>query len=322
MKEKQKPLGERIKSFIGGIVTGVLSNMISQWVFTIVTTGVGIFGLKKIFNIRADIMDNRNVSSQDKVLLIFCSVICGISLFVSICAYIYVHRRQKAKQKELALQETSLGDEKEKLEAEKEKLKADNMVPAFPPLDTRYTIQNLEFELYFKDRENIIQRHTVEYIVADKPLKTISHTMHWTGSGYLGSRLLPKSLNKGYTLEEESCGLGLHNINIVFPEEKMMGFSDKYSFESEISDEAHQMQPVLARIIKCRTNHLTLKVTVPKGMIKSCEKYVSADIPCEFILNGPEVVQAESVGDNDCYRFPVDNPELLRFYGLRWNFEN
>lgn len=194
-------------------------------------------------------------------------------------------------------------------------------VNQFPPtLETTYKINDAEYEIYFKDREHIFQRQTIHFEVTAPELRSIPHTMQWTGSSYKATTLDAQSLQQGYQLLEREKSSSIFGFDVLFPEKKVAGDVGTYSFETELEDAAHDMIPILARLIKCKTDKTTVKVTAPLGYIHSCEKLVSADVPCRLILSGPEPVTLEKVGEYSCYRFEFTKPELLRYYILRWKW--
>ena len=192
--------------------------------------------------------------------------------------------------------------------------------PYFPKLETDYRICSSEFELFFQDRKHIIQRQKITYQVIAESLEEIPHSMQWTGDGYGGSNLDPLSINKGYVLEEKKISSSIFHLAIKFPEKKMRGYSDTYSFETKIEDSKGKMLPVLGRLIKCQTDQLCLKVTAPPGVIENCKCFVSADIPGELKLSPEKEVIPEQVGEYWCYKWTIPNLELLRYYILQWSF--
>lgn len=176
--------------------------------------------------------------------------------------------------------------------------------------------------MFFQDRQHIIQRQKITFEVISEYLESIPHTMQWTGDMYANSSLDASSKKKGYELEITEKHTSYCNINIKFPEKKESGFSDTYSFETEVVDSKNKMRPVLARFIKCQTDYLCLKVTVPEGIIKECHSYVSADVPGDLKLSDVKEIIPEKVGQYWCYRFEKKDLELLRYYFLEWKFMN
>lgn len=189
-------------------------------------------------------------------------------------------------------------------------------------LQTDYKIVCSEFELFFRDRQHILQRQTITYAVESDFLESIPHSMQWTGDGYKGSVLTDNSRNKGYVLEEKRISGSIFNLSIKLPEKKQRGFSDTYSFETEIEDIKCKMLPVLGRIIKCKTEELCLKVTVLDGMIQKCVRFVSADNLGDIKLSPVEEVIPERVGEYWCYKWNITNLDLFRCYLLQWTFED
>lgn len=308
---------ENIKDAVGRFFTqivfpGVLWDGIKA-IGVLLLSFLGLYKAKEAWSILAA---GTSVSLGNRILLGTCAVICGLNI-ICLLVYLIFGVRTYRKQKE---NQAQLDTERARLAEEKEKMNSEAAVPAFPLLESRYSISNVEIELYFKDREHIIQRQEITYRVRGKPLTSISHTMYWTGDGYGGSHLDEASIRKGYRLEETESSASSFKITVIFPEERQPGFEDTYCVVTEVTDSRHQMMPFLSRLIKCPTSRLSLKITAPDGMIQSCKQMVTADISSDFILSDPKPVRSELVGSLRCYRRDFTKLELLRYYRLKWIF--
>lgn len=288
---------EKIKGFPKYLVKDVIiPNVIWNKLLGILALLASLLGGGRFIACWKATLDGKSISTFDRVFIGVCALICILDLIFLVIYFTYGNylRRQLKN--------------------------APNTVPAFPPLESSYSILHTEFELYFKDREHIVHRQSITYKVTSDRLDSIRHNMQWTGDGYHGSKLIPESQNKGYKLEEVKTSPTQIEIRIVFPEEQPKDHTDTYSFETEVTDFHHYMQPHLNRLIKCHTDRLSLKVTVPEGMIQSCQYYISADLTSDFILSGKKRVNYERVGNFYCYRHVFENLELLRYYRLEWEF--
>lgn len=236
-----------------------------------------------------------NISLRTFVIAAICVVVCFLSLLATVAHFFYQSYLNKQRRQEA------------------------HQAPAFPPIRTGYAIVSSEIELYFKDREHISQRQKITYRVEEENVDAIEHTIQWTGESRPQNRLKKESFRKGYRLEETRVGNTV-NVRVLLPEKKNPGFSDTYTLETEVLDTGHQMAPALARRIISPTELLRLKVTVPEGLIQDCERLVSVDFPPRYLLSEPTPVEAERFGDNLCYQYGLEHPELLRHYSLRWTF--
>lgn len=258
-----------------------------------------VFGIIYIVKGCQEFVAIGNVSPHTLAVAIVCVVICFLSLLFTVIYFFYqIHLNKQHTQ--------GKGQEA-------------HQAPPFPPIRTGYAIVRAEFELHFKDRKHLLQRQKITYRVEEENVDAIDHTIQWTGDGSRQTRLKNESFKKGYRLKETKAG-SIRCIQVQLPEKKGPGFIDSYTIETEVSDTKCQMLPVLSRKIISPTERLCLKVTVPAGMIHNCERFVSVDFPPQHLLSEPVSVEAESFGDNLCYQYEFDNPELLRCYTLRWVF--
>lgn len=254
-----------------------------------------VIGIKYIVDGCLELATTGGVSTRTLVIAGICVGVCLLSLLSAAASFFYQRHLSKE-----GKQET-------------------HQAPAFPPIRTGYAIVNSEIELYFKDREHIVQRQKITYRVEEEHVDSIEHTIQWTGESRPQNRLKKESFRKGYRLEETRVGNTV-SVKVLLPETKSPGFSDTYTLETEVLDTGHQMAPALARRIISPTESLRLKVTVPEGLIQNCEQLVSVDFPPRYLLSEPTPVEAERFGDNLCYQYVLEHPELLRHYSLRWTF--
>lgn len=254
-----------------------------------------VVGIKYIVDGCLELAATGGVSPRTLVIAGVCVGVCLLSLLSAAASFFYQRRLSKKGGQEA------------------------HQAPAFPPIRTGYAIVSSEVELYFKDREHIVQRQKITYRVEEEHVDAVEHTIQWTGEGRPQNRLKKESFRKGYRLEETRVGNTV-NVRVLLPEKKSPGFSDTYTLETEVLDTGHQMAPALARRIISPTESLRLKVTVPEGLIQDCERLVSVDFPPRYLLSKPAPAEAERFGDNLCYQYALEHPELLRHYSLRWTF--
>lgn len=310
-------MGEQLKDTFKHLFTQIIfPGAIWDWIKNGCLLMLSILGLKKSGETWNILAAGGNISLHSRILLGLCVVICAlniIALLIYLIIGIHTYRKQKAQREQLDV-------ERAQLTAEKERMNSEAIVPTFPPLESSYIITNVEIELFFENREHITQRQTISFCVKDESLDSISHTMTWTGDGYSGSQLDKTSIQRGYQLTEAESSASIFKITVTFPEEKRVGDTGTYCIETKVTDTKHQMMPFLARLIKCPTKQLSLKITAPPGMIQSCKRMVTADSTCDFILSGPKPVNLERVGNLSYYQYKFDNPDLLRYYRLHWVF--
>jgi hypothetical protein len=189
----------------------------------------------------------------------------------------------------------------------------------FPKIATDYKIISSEFELYFTNRELIKQRQRIEFEVLADKLNVISHRLSWSGQQYLGSKLSDESIKKGFSIEESNRCVAPFDVKVLFPDKKRT-YRESYEFESELRDDNHQMLAVLSRLIKCQTNSLTLKLTVPDGLVKNVNYYIHGDSANEIPLSTKVPIIGTRVGNLMYYEKSIDNLDLLHYYTLEWEF--
>lgn len=190
----------------------------------------------------------------------------------------------------------------------------------FPSIVTDYCIKTSEFELFFKNRENIIQRQTISFKILSQHFKEFIHCMNWSGESYTSSAISEASHRKGYSLTDSNRKTPPFSITVSLPEEKDRGFSDEYSFESQLLDNAHEMEPHLSRFVKCKTGCITLRVTAPEGLLKNCCCYIAADSNSEIMLSPKEPVLPKKIGELQYFEWKIIDVELMHYYFLAWEF--
>lgn len=285
----KQPDSVSTKSKIQGTLSYLWGVIVSNIVWlTILSIPSSIWGIKYIVAAVSAITAGGSVPIHILIISGICTLICLFSLLGVAVFFLYnlLHKEQ----------------------------------PPFPSLESAYKLTRMDCELFFQDREHILQRLTVHFEVTAESLEAIPHTMHWTGSGYKPSTLVEKSLAKGYSMREKKRSASTFSFEVVFPEKKEKGYSDSYSFETVVEDAKHVMLPSLSWLIKCESEELILKVTAPPGIIQSCEQLISVDFPCDFILSEPQPVEPELVGNHHCYKYSFTDLQLLRYYMLRWEW--
>lgn len=223
------------------------------------------------------------------IIIVVCTCICALTLLTNIIAAFYWVWQKKN-------------------------------TPFSAKLETKYKLSYSEVEMYFKDREHIVLKQKASFQVVADELENIRHVMQWSGEKFGETRMSKRTEQKGYRLNIDKHG-SIVDVSVVFPEKKFKTFKDTYEIESDLGDPARNMNRSLSRLAKCETDKLCLKITAPTGMIKRCERLVSADSSCDFVLSKPEEVHPDSVAQYDYYRCDFENLDILRYYILRWEFD-
>ena len=191
-------------------------------------------------------------------------------------------------------------------------------VPDFPKLVFDYRVTSAEYELFFETREKIIQTQTVHLEALNDNLQEISHNMTWTGQTYHNSTLDPDC--RCASLVDTKRTSAPYTVKILFNHPLRRGDHASYKFRTYVEDNSLSMMPYLSKIIKCQTEKLVIRVTVPKGMIKNPHLKVTTDSWQDIPLGASTPIPAKSVGHYDLYECSIENLELLRCYSICWEF--
>ena len=190
--------------------------------------------------------------------------------------------------------------------------------PVFPVLTSDYKITDAEYELFFKDRTHITQTQSANIISLKDNLEKIDHNMAWTGQSYIQSTL--SSTCTGMTLTDTTRKTYPFQVTINFNKPLACGKEVFYEFQTIVEDPSCSMIPYLMKAVKCQTEKMTIKVTAPTGMLKNVKACIYADGMREIKLSEPVSIAPKRVGDYDLFEWPIVNLELLRYYGLEWDF--
>lgn len=191
-------------------------------------------------------------------------------------------------------------------------------VPDFPKLTFDYRVTSAEYELFFENREKIIQTQCVYLEALSDNLEEISHNMTWTGQKYCKSVLDLEC--KDVELIDTERESAPYAVKIKFKHPLRRGDQAFYKFQTYVEDESLTMMPYLSKIIKCQTEKLVIRVTAPKGMLKNTYFKITTDSLQDIQLDEPKPIHAKSVGPYDLFEWTVENLELLRCYSICWEF--
>lgn len=87
-----------------------------------------------------------------------------------------------------------------------------------------------------------------------------------------------------------------------------------------LGDSSRKMQPYLGHCVKNPTEKIILRLCVPKGMVNSVKKCIYADTSAHINLSLPQIINPRYIADIAMYEWEVDNPSLLYFYRMNWEF--
>lgn len=190
--------------------------------------------------------------------------------------------------------------------------------PVFPALTFDYKITDAEYELFFRDRNHIVQTQSANIISLKDNLASIDHNMAWTGQTYIQSALTSRCI--GMTLTDTTRKTSPFRVSINFNQPLVCGQKVFYEFQTTVEDPTCSMIPHLTKVIKCQTEKMTIKVTAPAGMLKNVRTCVYADDMRDIKLREPTAISSKRVGDYDLFEWPIKDLELLRYYSLEWDF--
>lgn len=185
----------------------------------------------------------------------------------------------------------------------------------------QFHAKEMEAELYFESRESLLSRITYQLTVSSpNPIDSIHRSLTWTGNQYNGTTLI--DTNGNYTIEDSVRKASPYEFVINFNEAKTNGSFIKFTTETSVSDDDHDMNPHYSFMIKYQIDRLTLHITVPTklNLIKNVRASVYADVAREIIVKQPTTVIGERVGSFTRYTYTFESPTFLHNYFLEWDF--
>ncbi len=188
--------------------------------------------------------------------------------------------------------------------------------PRFPSLSMDYIYKEIETELHFKTRENIAYSSNYN-ISALKEISEMKRSHNWTGD-YISSPILESAHNHKVELCKDASPLTTAKIIFDVPLEKNQPTTFKLKYE--LGDSSKIMQPMIGHLVRNPTERIILRLCVPNDMVKGVKRCVYADSFAQINLSQPQIIHCKIIGNNDVYEWVIDNPSLLYYYRISWEF--
>lgn len=182
---------------------------------------------------------------------------------------------------------------------------------------------DIEFTLEFKTREKIESVRHVDIKIINGEYKQLDRKLTWTGSSYDNSELVNNKEN--YVLVDSVDKVSPYKYKIQFNKELKKNDNIEYTIKSFVNDETHMMHPYLAQMVKHPTEHLKLKIIVPKDytLIKNVHyvRYADMKMECEYEdTDKLHKITDKVYGDTVVYALEIQNPNLFYTYSIEWEF--
>lgn len=202
-------------------------------------------------------------------------------------------------------------------------IKPKPLVPTDEPneLFKQFHAKEMEAELYFESRESLISRITYQLTVSSPtPIDSIHRSLTWTGNKYNGTTLI--DTNGNYTIEDSDRKASPYEFVINFNELKTNGSFIRFTTETSVSDDDHDMNPHYSFMIKYQVDRLILRVSVPTNLnlIKNVKASVYADVAREIAVKKPIYIKGKRLGNMITYTYIFKSPTFLHNYFLEWDF--
>lgn len=189
--------------------------------------------------------------------------------------------------------------------------------PRFPVLSMDYVYKKVEAELFFFSREKILYTSLFN-ILALKDVDGIVRSHNWTGTPL--SNLPSITTKDGHTIDVcDSTSIG-KSIYIKFGVPLQRNKQTEFTLSYELDDSEKKMRSFLGQYVNNPTEKVVLRLGVPRNFVTNVNKCIYADNQCQIALSTPEIIQAGHLGNIDYYEWQVDNPSLLYYYRISWDF--
>ena len=162
----------------------------------------------------------------------------------------------------------------------------------------------------------------VSGIIKKDGIRRIKKLMTWTGSSYNGVILNTNCSDNDITLRECNSTELPYTYEIIFDQEKKIGDTFRYEVNVSLNDEKKVMEPYLAHKVKNKIDNLSIKLVVPKNLVKDVVKTVYADLEMKTLVD-KKSIEAETVNSEDDqvkYTVNIEKPNVNYTYAIEWKF--
>lgn len=267
-----------------GLAENVFANIIATIILGAIT-GLGATGLLIWSSIKGIIL---NLEGEDISTKYWIMYICGIVLSMACVVLLIINLIKMCK------------------------------MPRFPKIQSDVRYESAISQLYFKNREEIFCTREVDFELICEKKESITKQFNWTGTEYKCTLL--ESSDQDYELEDYGRKQSPHGYKIKFNKTKHRGDKVKYKTTTEVSDSNHEMQPFFSHQIKSPTDHLEIRVTAPKKMLKNVTYTIYADDMGEVSISEPVSLRGKTIGNLETFSCKIEKPNLLYNYRIEWDF--
>lgn len=196
--------------------------------------------------------------------------------------------------------------------------KSNKYKPHFPALSMDYMYKKVETEMHFINRIEITHTSNFDILALNK-VEGMKRTNRWSGSSISELPILESTYNHTVELLKNEPGKTVY-VKFEVPLQKNQQTDCKLVYK--LGDSTKQMQPFLGHLVKNPTEQIILRICVPKdeNMLKSVQKCIYADSSAHIPLSQPQIIKPHTIGYNKVYEWKIDNPSLLYFYRINWEF--
>lgn len=189
------------------------------------------------------------------------------------------------------------------------------------PKTKDFLYHTIEFSIEFIDRENIESLRKVDIEVKNGNYSKLERKLTWTGSSYDKSELIKN--DEGYTLVDTKDKASPYQYQILLNKEVKVSDKIVYEIKSYMKDETHLMHEYFAQMIKHPTEHLILKIIIPKTspLLENVRyvRYADMNMECEYTDCGHKI-EEERNEEKIIYKLEIFNPNLFYTYSIEWDF--
>ncbi len=185
-------------------------------------------------------------------------------------------------------------------------------------ITTDLIFNNLEIELYFKNRNEIVCNLTYDCIVNKEGVSDFRKSIIWTGSSYNYTKIVESNGQYDISDSDRKASPYLYIINF----NKLLSIGDNLYFKlkTSVNDDDSSMMPVFSHMVKQQTFNFSIQLTVPKNLVKNVRPAVYKDITRTVKVNNDIKLLKKNVGDLIQYYYTIENPSLLNNYCIEWDF--
>lgn len=190
--------------------------------------------------------------------------------------------------------------------------------------ELEYKTVKLEFE--FIGRNKIRSTREVHAIIK-KNVTKISRFIYWTGSSSIVFSIDKNKSDDDITLEHRKNG-DAYEYDICFNRDNWSNGESrelKYCLVMETRDEQGIMEPYFAYMVMHKTEHLSIRLIVPKGkIVENVCRVAYADLSMDICVHKDgddcRLPESDDMDNKEIYEYSVMDANVNYTYALEWGF--